>query len=245
MSDPSARIPRVTGAGRGVGAGIARMFAAQGARVAVNDINIDRAQETVKDITAAGGLAVAAPFDVCDYEAVRFGIERLEAELGSLDTLVNNAGVPSGMTTVPFASSQPHQWRPGIDLNLYGVMNCCHVVLHGMVMRRFGRVITISSGAGTTGLSIGVSPYAAGKGGAISFMRHFALENAGVGITANTIAVGMIESAAGPTLNLPAIPTGRRGTPGDVAALCVYLASNEASWITAQTLQLNGGSITT
>jgi NAD(P)-dependent dehydrogenase (short-subunit alcohol dehydrogenase family) len=127
-------------------------------------------------------------------------------------------------------------------------MNCARAVIDGMCERGFGRVITISSGAGSIGLALGVSAYAAGKGGGISFMRHLAIESARSGVTANTIAIGLIDNQLEPevTKHLAAsIPVGRLGTPEDVGALCVYLASNEAAWITGQTLQLNGGSHTT
>jgi len=246
--DLSGRTALVTGAGQGVGAGIARVLAAQGARVGVNDLHAERAAATVERIAKSGGVAVAAPFDVADYASVCTGIERLEAQLGPVDLLVNNAGIPEGMGLQPFRESRPADWRPYIDVNLYGVMNCCRAVINGMGERGFGRIITISSGAGTVGLALGVSPYAAGKGGAISFMRHLALENAARGVTANTVALGLIDNQrdAAATQHLAkTIPVGRLGEPEDVGALCVYLASNESGWLTAQTLQINGGSTTT
>jgi 3-oxoacyl-[acyl-carrier protein] reductase len=248
MFDLSGRTALVTGAGQGVGAGIARVLAAQGARVGVNDLHGERAAATVEEIVKAGGTALAAPFDVADYEAVRAGIERLEAQLAPVDILVNNAGIPEGMGLQPFRESQPAAWRPYIDVNLYGVMNCCRAVINGMVERGFGRILTISSGAGTVGLALGVSPYAAGKGGGISFMRHLALENAAHGVTANTVALGLIDNQRDPAATrhlAKAVPVGRLGQPEDVGALCAYLASNEAGWMTAQTLQINGGSTTT
>ena len=248
MFDLSGRTALVTGAGQGVGAGIARLLAVRGARVAVNDLRAVRAMETVQSIVATGGRAQTAVFDVADYEAVRTNIERLEASLGCFDILVNNAGIPEGMGIKPFCESEPESWRPYIDVNLYGVLNCCRAVINGMNTRRFGRIVTISSGAGTVGLSLGVSAYAAGKGGAISFMRHLALENAQFGVTANTVALGLMNNQHTPatTAHLAkTIPVGRLGEPEDVGALCVYLASNESGWITGQTLQLNGGNVTT
>jgi NAD(P)-dependent dehydrogenase (short-subunit alcohol dehydrogenase family) len=223
------------------------MLAARGAAVAVNDLRAVRAMETVQSIVAVGGRAMTAVFDVADYPAVQTNVARLEAALGPIDILVNNAGIPEGMGIKPFRDSTPESWRPYIDVNLYGVLNCCHVVIHGMVARRFGRIVTISSGAGMVGLALGVSPYAAGKGGGISFMRHLALENAGAGVTANTVALGLINNQRTPetTAHLAkGVPVGRLGEPEDVGALCVYLASNEASWMTGQTLQINGGSVT-
>ncbi|MBK7950930.1 MAG: SDR family oxidoreductase [Deltaproteobacteria bacterium] len=248
MFDLSGRTALVTGAGQGVGAGIARLLAAQGAKVAVNDLRAVRAMETVQSIVAVGGRAMTAVFDVADYAAVAENFERMEKQLGPIDILVNNAGIPEGMGIKPFRETEPEAWRPYIDVNLYGVLNCCRAVINGMNARRFGRIVTISSGAGTIGLALGVSPYAAGKGGAISFMRHLALENAGFGVTANTVALGLMNNQNDPTVTAhlaKTIPVGRLGEPEDVGALCVFLASNESSWMTGQTLQINGGNVTT
>ncbi len=241
------RIALVTGAGQGVGAGIARALAARGAVVAVNDLERERATAVETEIAAQGGRARRAIFDVTDYDAVAAGIRAIEGDLGPIDVLVNNAGVPAGMDVRKFLDTEPDQWRRYVDLNLYGVMNCCRATVGGMSERGWGRVITISSGAGTIGMSFGVSPYAAGKGGAISFMRHLALETAASGVTANTVAIGLIDNQLDPSVTAglaKTIPTGRLGKPDDVAALCVYLASPEASWMTGQTINLNGGNPT-
>jgi NAD(P)-dependent dehydrogenase (short-subunit alcohol dehydrogenase family) len=241
MFDLSGRTAVVTGAGQNVGAGIARLLGAQGATVYVNDIVEDRAKETVAQITDAGGSASTLPFDVTDYEAVVAAI----ADAGTVDILVNNAGNggAEGMGLVQFRESEPAGWRGAINVNLFGVLHCSRAVINGMCDRGFGRVITISSGAGITGLHIGVSPYAAGKGGAISFMRHLAAETARYGVTANSLALGMMQPAnADATAALVRqIPVGRTGTPDDVGTACVYLASDEAGWMTGQTLHLDGG----
>jgi NAD(P)-dependent dehydrogenase (short-subunit alcohol dehydrogenase family) len=241
MFDLSGRVALVTGAGQNVGAGIARALAAQGAKVHVNDIVSERAQQTVAQITDAGGSAAIAPFDVTDYDAVTDAV----ASIGTVDILVNNSGNggAEGMGLVQFRDSEPAGWMGAINVNLFGVLHCSRAVINGMCERGFGRVITISSGAGITGLRIGVSPYAAGKGGAIAFMRHLAMENARSGITANCLALGLMQPAnSGPVDALAKqIPVGRTGTPDDVGYGCVYLASDEASWITGQTIHLDGG----
>jgi NAD(P)-dependent dehydrogenase (short-subunit alcohol dehydrogenase family) len=125
-------------------------------------------------------------------------------------------------------------------------MHCCHAVIDGMCNRGWGRIITISSGAGNAGVAIGVSPYSAGKGGGIAFTRTLALEVARTGVTANTLALGLMDNPD-PTVTAHlarAIPVGRTGTPADIGAACVWLASDEAAWVTAQTININGGSIT-
>jgi len=243
------KVALVTGAGQNVGAGIARMLAAQGAAVAVNDVRAERAEEVAAAIREAGGRAVAVAFDVTDYDAVVAGVAAAEAALGPIDILVNNAGNGGehGMRPTQFRDSDPASWRGPIDVNLYGIMHCSRAVINGMVERGRGRIITIASGAGTIGLNIGVSPYAGGKGGAIGFMRHLAVENARAGVTANTLAIGLMtnESQDVTAALARSIPVGRTGVPDDIAAACVYLASDEASWMTGQTIELNGGAVTT
>jgi 3-oxoacyl-[acyl-carrier protein] reductase len=248
MFDLTSRTAMVTGAGQGVGASIALALAGQGARVAVNDLYEERAAETVAAIESAGGAAVAACFDVSDYDSVKSGLDKVESGFGPLDILVNNAGVPPGMGVKQFLETSPDEWKPYIELNTYGVMNCTHVAVEGMCERGHGRVITISSGAGTVGIPLGITAYGAGKGGGIAFMRHLAMEVAKRGVTANSIAIGMIDNHADPSVTAhmaKTIPVGALGQPRDIAALVVYLASDEAAWMTGQTLQLNGGNVTT
>jgi 3-oxoacyl-[acyl-carrier protein] reductase len=247
MFDLKGRVALVTGAGQNVGAGIARALAAQGAAVAVNDLRAERAEATSREIAARGGRALAVAFDVTRYDAVSTAIARIGAELGAVDVLVNNAGIPEGMGVAQFRDTQPEAWRPYIEVNVYGVMNCVRAVLDGMCARGFGRIVTISSGAGQTGLALGVSAYAAGKGGQIAFMRHIALENARFGVTANTLALGLMSNAGNTDVTAAlakTVPVGRLGTPEDVGAACAFLASSEASWLTGQTIGLNGGNLT-
>ena len=249
LFDLEGKLALVTGAGQGVGAGISRLFAAQGATVVVNDLRAERAAETVASIEAVGGRAQACEFDVTDRDAVSAAIADVGARLGAVDILVNNAGNggAEGLHPAPFREMDPASWTGPIAVNLFGVLNCFHATIDGMCDRGWGRVITIASGAGMVGLGIGVSTYAAGKGGAIGFMRHLAVETARYGVTANTLALGLMGSTAGSELTAGlarAIPVGRLGTPEDIGALCVYLAPNEASWMTGQTVHINGGSVT-
>ena len=242
MFDLTGRTALVTGSGQHVGAGIARALASQGATVIVNDIVAERAQQTADGIVAAGGTARIAAFDVTDYAQVVTAIDAA----GDVDILVNNAGNGGavGMAMKQFKDMEPSDWDAPIDVNLFGVLNCTRAVINGMRDRNWGRVITISSGAGITGLRIGVSPYAAGKGGAVAFMRHLAAENARAGVTANSIAIGLMQPPQSNALESMAaqVPVGRTGVPEDIGSCCVYLASDEASWMTGQTLHLDGGS---
>ena len=234
----------VTGAGRGVGAGICQHLSSQGAEILVNDLHIDRCEATVASIIQAGGDATALPFDVTDGEEVANAVEGI----GAIDILINNAGIPETMESVQFLEMTRDSWQKYVDLNLYGVLHCTQAVVGGMCERRWGRVITISSGLGVIGLSVGMSLYAAGKGAGIAFMRHLASEVADKGVTANTIALGPMERprpAHEAEAMLQRVPVGRLGNPDDVGVFCVYLASPEASWITGQTVHLNGGEITT
>jgi NAD(P)-dependent dehydrogenase (short-subunit alcohol dehydrogenase family) len=244
MFDLTGRVALVTGAGRNVGAGIARQLAQQGAKVAVNDLVEARARDTADEI---GALARAFAFDVTDPDAVAQGIRDVVESLGPIDILVNNAGVPPQMDVARFRDLDPGLWSKYIDLNLYGVLHCTRHVLDGMIDRRWGRIITISSGAGQTGVGAGISIYGASKAGAIGFSRHLAMEVASKGVTVNCIALGLMTTGTGEGEDLAmqlaaTIPMKRVGTPEDVGPAVVYLASQEASWVTGQTLGVNGGS---
>ena len=248
MFDLTGHVALVTGAGQNVGAGIARALAAQGAALVVNDFHADRALRVAEEINQAGGQAVAIAFDVTDLAEVIAGFDQATARLGHVDVLVNNAGTGGPTEPMPmaqFADMAADKWAPIIAVNLFGPMNCAKAAIGSMIDRQWGRVITISSGAGQIGMNIGVSPYAAGKAGASGFMRHLAIENAKHGVTVNTISLGLVRDDPGMVEALAkTIPVGRMGTPTDVGALAVYLASDEASWLTGQTIGLNGGAVT-
>ena len=248
MFDLTGHVALVTGAGQNVGAGIARALAAQGAALVVNDFHADRASRVAEEINQAGGQAVAIAFDVTDLAEVIAGFDEATARLGHVDVLVNNAGTggpTEPMHVAQFAEMAPDKWAPIIAVNLFGPMNCAKAAIGSMIDRQWGRVITISSGAGQIGMNIGVAPYAAAKAGASGFMRHLAIENAKHGVTVNTISLGLVRDDPGMVEALAkTIPVGRMGTPTDVGALAVYLASDEASWLTGQTIGLNGGAVT-
>ncbi len=244
MFDLSGRTALVTGAGRNIGAGIARGLAEHGAHVVVNDYFYERARSVAAEIGRAGGLAAPAGFDVTEFDEVQDAV----GEVGDVDILVNNAGLagPADMKAEQFRDMDPADWQAPVDVNLFGVMNCCHAVLDGMCDRGWGRIITISSAAGSSGVGIGVAPYSAGKGGGMAFTRSLALEVARSGVTANSLALGLFERKNREITErfARAVPVGRTGRPADVAAACVWLASEEAAWVTAQTIGINGGSLT-
>lgn len=234
------RTALVTGAARGMGLGIARAMARQGASVIINDIDEVLASSAADMLKQQGHSVAAVAFDVTNAAAVQAALAALQ-----VDILINNAGKAgsSDMQQKNFADSSPADWRPYIDSNLYGMLNCSHAALPGMRERKFGRIITISSEAGRRGLNIGVSVYGAAKAAQISFMRHLSQEVARDGITCNAIALGLMNNVpdefAAPMAR--GIPAGRLGTAQDAGSACVFLASSEAEWITGQCLSVNGG----
>lgn len=240
----------VTGAGRGIGAQIATALGHLGARVVVNDIVADRAAQQVSTLTDEGIDATAAPFDVCDFDAA---VEAV-AGLGLIDVLINNAGNAGGdewTEMVPFAQTNPADWAPFLDVNLYGVMNVTRAVLPAMIEAGWGRIVTIISDAARVGDPL-MAAYGAAKAGAAGLMRGVANEVGRYGITANNIALGAMRTPLteprwaaldGQDIrrHLPGYAVRRPGLPDDVAALVAYLVSPAASWMTGQTIPLNGG----
>ena len=241
MFDLTGKTALVTGAGRGVGLGIAKVLGRQGAALLINDLFEERALAACAQLSAEGLQASALPFDTTDYDAVAAAVEAA----GRIDILVNNAGIPGreGMQLQPFAETLPQDWRPMVDINLYGTLNCSHAVLTGMRERGWGRIIVVSSDAGRVGTNAGVTLYGACKAAAVHFVRNLSQEVAASGITANAIALGPMDNLPEEIVEFVArgIPVPRTGSGDDAGSAIAYLASEEASWVTGQELPVNGG----
>jgi 3-oxoacyl-[acyl-carrier protein] reductase len=247
MFELKGKVALVTGAGQGVGAEIARLLAARGAAVAVNDLLGERAEQTKKSIAESDGRAHALVADVGDHAAVRSMVSEAERELGPIDILVNNAGLPPNFQLMDFHDTEPEAWEPWIRVNLYGALHCSHAVIGGMRERGWGRIITIVSDAGRTG-ERRLAVYSATKAGVMGLSRALAAENGERGVTSNCVCLGIIERPDfDPSYDVSATvrryPIPRLGRATDVAPAVLYLASDEAAWVTGQTLTVDGGYI--
>jgi 3-oxoacyl-[acyl-carrier protein] reductase len=239
------RIALVTGGSRGIGRTVALRLAEQGARVYVNYVSrSEAAEETVEAIKKAGGQAETIAFDVADFSLTQEAIKTLSADDVAVDILVNNAGITRDNL---IARMKEEEWDQVIDTNLKGVFNCCKAVIKQMMKKRWGRIITISSVVGFSGNS-GQVNYAAAKSALAGLTKSLARELASRKITANCVAPGYIVTEMTETLTdqareklLSEIPLATLGVPEDVAAAVAFLASDEANYITGQTLHVNGG----
>lgn len=247
MFNLSGKTALVTGAGQGVGAEIASALARFGAAVAVNDLSLDRAEESAQHIRAAAGTASAVVADVTDMDAVNAMVAQVERTLGPVDILVNNAGLPaSGMPLATFAESTPSDWDAVLQINIHGVLHCCHAVLPRMTARGWGRIINISSDSGRTG-EARMAVYSASKAAGAGFSRSLAKEVGEDGITCNTLSLGTILPPTVPandarlTNHRRRYPARRLGSPNDIAGAVIWLASDAGSWVTGQTIPVNGG----
>jgi acetoacetyl-CoA reductase len=236
-----ARVAVVTGGTRGIGEAISQALKQTGYKVAANYAGNDEAAQKFK---AATGIPVYR-WDVSSYDSCAAGIKAVEAELGPIEVLVNNAGVTRDTM---FHRMTPEQWTTVINTNLGSLFNMCRPVIEGMRARKFGRIINISSINGQKG-QLGQTNYSAAKAGEIGFTKALAQENAKSGITVNAICPGyiateMVKAVPADVLEksiLPYIPIGRLGEPEEIARCVVFLAADEAGLITGSTLSANGG----
>ena len=243
------RTALVTGGANGIGAAIARRLAEEGCAVGIFDLDVAAGEKVAAEITAGGGRASLHAVDISDYEAVRRAVAGLEAAAGPVEFLVNNAGWDRALS---FLDTTPEFWRKVIAINLHGPLNVSHVVLRGMAERGFGRVVNIASDAGRVGSS-GEAVYSACKGGMIAFGKTVARELVGKGVIVNTLCPGPTDTAILRSfLERPdgtriaeglkrAIPMRRFGVPEDYPGLVAFLLSDDAAYITGQTISVSGG----
>lgn len=236
----------VTGAGRGIGRAIALAFAREGAAVAVLDRREDLAAEAAAALRDLGAKAAAVTADVAQEESVNAGITAARDALGGIDVLVNNAGIDTNSRVIDMPVAM---WDEMMAVNLRSVFLCTRAVLPGMVERRWGRIINISSQLAHKGAAE-MAHYAAAKAGVIGFTRSLAYEVAQDGITVNAICPGPIDTElfrnipeAWRQRKLAELPIGRAGTVDEIAPTAVLLASDEGSYYIGATLNPNGGDV--
>lgn len=241
MFDLSGKTALVTGASGGIGAAVARALARQGARVALSGTRRDALDAVAGEL---GDKAAVYPCDLADMDAVEKLVPAVEEAFGPLDILINNAGITRDNL---FMRLKDEDWDRVIAVDLTAGFRLTRAAVKGMMRRRAGRIIGITSVVGVTG-NAGQGNYAAAKAGMIGMSKSLAQEIASRGVTVNCIAPGFIETAMTAALAdkqregvLARVPAGRFGTSDDVAAAVVFLASNEASYVTGQTLHINGG----
>jgi 3-oxoacyl-[acyl-carrier protein] reductase len=240
------KVALITGGARGIGQAIAMAFAAEGADIVVADVNMEIAQKTASEIEALGRKALALEMDVTNYEKVEEGINKILDKFGKVDILVNNAGITKDNLLLRMSQME---WDAVINVNLKGTFNCIRAVSRQMVKQRSGRIISIASIIGLMG-NPGQANYAASKAGIIALTKTVAKELASRNINANAVAPGFIQTEM--TAKLPeelkkkmleAIPLGKLGTPQDIAKVCLFLASEESSYITGQVITVDGGMV--
>jgi acetoacetyl-CoA reductase len=238
-----ARVAVITGGTRGIGAAVSKALNGAGYKVAANYAGNDAAAAKFKAETGIGVYR----WNVASYDACVEGLKQVAADLGAIEVLVNNAGITRDAM---FHRMNPEQWLDVIHTNLVSLFNMCRPVIEGMRQRKFGRIINISSINGQKG-QMGQTNYSAAKAGEIGFTKALAQESAKAGITVNAICPGyinteMVQAVPRDVLEksvLPLIPVGRLGEPEDIARCVLFLASDDAGFITGSTLSANGGQI--
>lgn len=241
------RVAVVTGGASGIGWGVARRFAADGARVALLDRDGDAAEAAAAGLRAEGAEAVAVAVDVADWPGVTAAFEQVRAELGPVEVLVTCAGVESFDRVLDIT---PETWHRILAVNLTGTFTCVQAALPDMVAAGWGRIVTISSSSAQSGAPR-MAHYAASKAGVMGLTRSLARELARSGITVNCIPPSLVDTPMARSAEArgqvdvdamaKVVPVGRAGTPDDIAAACSYLCADEAGYVTGQIVGVNGG----
>jgi len=241
------KVAIVTGAAQGIGQAIAERLAAEGAKVAIADIQSDVARKTAEAIQVAGGAAIAVHLDVTSLDSAMAAVATVERELGPIDILVNNAGWDK---LEPFVESTPETWDRVIAINFRGPLNLCKAVVPGMQARGSGKIVSIASDAGRVG-SLGEAVYSGCKGGIIAFSKTLARELARNHINVNVVCPGPTNTALlhGVMADRPkvleamqrGIPMRRLGQPQDLAGAIAFFASDDADYVTGQVISVSGG----
>ena len=258
------KVALITGAGQGVGRGIAMVLAAEGVKVAINDLFQEKADKVAKEIKEKGGTAIGVQADITNLDQVKAMVSKIAAELGPVNILVNNAGVPWEVRTgqikrTLFVESEFIAWKKQIDLNMYGCLNCVHSVLPAMIEKKEGKILSIISEAGRTG-EANLAVYSGAKAGILGFTKALAREVGRYAINVNCIAIGATaHEGTKPILDPDATPQtdpnldrilkvypigrglGRIGRPFDAANAVAFMASPKACFITGQCLSVSGG----
>jgi NAD(P)-dependent dehydrogenase (short-subunit alcohol dehydrogenase family) len=239
------KVAIVTGAGRGIGLGIALAVAREGARVALCDIDASLLDSALAEVEAQAGVGRTFVMDVTNAEQIQDVARKVVEQWGAIDILVNNAGI---YEVLPFEEITEEQWDRLLAVNLKGAFLCCQVVVPFMKRQAGGRIISIASSAGKTGGTLAGAHYSVSKAGVICLAKQLARELGPHGITVNAVAPGRIDT---PMIHISTdeeneafrlrTPLGRLGTPEDVANAVVFLASDEASFITGEIVDVNGG----
>lgn len=238
----------ITGASRGIGASLAENFAAQSYNVVINyNSSKNEAMELLKKIRSFGGSAIALKANVSDFEDAKYMVEKSEEEFGSIDVLVNNAGIASQKM---FTDITEKDWRLMFDVNVHGMFNCTHHVVKNMIKKHGGKIINMSSMWGLTGGACEVH-YSASKAAVIGFTKALAKELGPSGIQVNCVAPGLIDTNMNAKLSendikklVEETPCLRIGTVQDVSNVVLFLASSESNFITGEVININGGFLT-
>lgn len=258
------KVALVTGAGQGVGREICKVLAAEGVKVAVNDLFQEKADNVAAEVNQAGGVAIGVQADVTNLDQVKVMVAKVTAQLGSVDIFVSNAGVPTEIRSgqikrAVFVESEPILWKKQIDLNMFGLLNCVHCILPAMIEKKNGKILSIISEAGRIG-EANLAVYSGAKAGVLGFSKALAKEVGRYCINVNCIALGATaHEGTKPLLDPDATPEtdpalakalnlypvgkglGRLGRPFDPAYAIAFFASPKAEYITGQCLSVSGG----